>query len=191
MHLTISNVLCLAISNSYYGNETIWIVTFSDKYPVLNTFNFWLQAVVVKLLPCIALSIMSVILVRTLHLVDIRQSMLLGPGRRHRGHKKQLLLAVVLLFLLSELPHGILNLLSGLLDGFISEVYEPLGDLIDTIALVNNSINFILYCSMSAKFRRHFVQTFLIPIKNKSKKLSRWLESYSLYTYIYESSHDR
>jgi hypothetical protein len=35
-----------------------------------------------------------------------------------------MLLAVVILFLLTELPQGIVNLLSGVLDQFVDEVYN-------------------------------------------------------------------
>lgn len=38
-----------------------------------------------------------------------------------------------------------------------------LGDTFDILALINNSINFTLYCLMSRAFRDTFKQTFSIP----------------------------
>ncbi len=36
----------------------------------------------------------------------------------------------------------------------------PIGDTFDILALINNSVNFILYCLMSRAFRDTFKQTF-------------------------------
>jgi hypothetical protein len=38
-----------------------------------------------------------------------------------------------------------------------TQVYVNLGDLLDILVLINNGINFILYCSMSKQFRDTFV----------------------------------
>ena len=43
------------------------------------------------------------------------------------------------------MPQGVINLLSGVLPGFVNEVYMALGDLLDILALINNGINFIGY----------------------------------------------
>ena len=36
---------------------------------------------------------------------------------------------------------------------FYKECYNPLGDIMDMLALINCSTNFILYCFMSTQFR--------------------------------------
>lgn len=73
----------------------------------------------------------------------------------------RMLIAVLLLFLITEFPSGILVLLSGIIgDTFFRDVYSPLGELMDILALVNSSINFILYCSMSSVFRATFINIF-------------------------------
>jgi hypothetical protein len=68
-----------------------------------------------------------------------------------------MLTTVCILFLIAELPQSIFILLS-IIKGtnFYENVYMPLGDLFDITALVNNSINFILYCTMSSAFRITF-----------------------------------
>lgn len=35
------------------------------------------------------------------------------------------------------------------------------GDVMDFLALINSSINFILYCTMSRQFREHFIDIFI------------------------------
>jgi len=71
-----------------------------------------------------------------------------------------MLLAVVGLFQLTELPQGVLTLCSIFIPHFFRDVYWPLGDVLDIAALLNNSINFVLYCTMSRQFRQTFVETF-------------------------------
>lgn len=85
------------------------------------------------------------------------------------GHSNQsdrttkMLLAILLLFLFTEFPSGILVLLSGIIgDKFFQSVYTPLGELLDILALLNSAINFILYCSMSTVFRNTFVKLFCL-----------------------------
>lgn len=69
----------------------------------------------------------------------------------------RMLLGVLTLFLVSEFPLGLLALLSGILsNGFYENVNLPLGNLFDMIALTNSALNFIIYCTMSKKFRETF-----------------------------------
>jgi len=67
-----------------------------------------------------------------------------------------MLVAIVVLFLVTELPQGALALCSGLVEHCFQSYYAPLGDTMDIVALVNNGINFALYCTMSARFRQTF-----------------------------------
>lgn len=71
-----------------------------------------------------------------------------------------MLTIVCVLFLITEFPQSIIIFLS-IIKGkdFYANVYMPLGDLFDTVALTNNSINFFLYCAMSRAFRNTFYNT--------------------------------
>lgn len=75
-----------------------------------------------------------------------------------------MLIIVCILFLITEFPQAILMLFSIIYgeplksDSFYNRVYTPLGDLTDMLALINNSINFLLYCTMSRAFRNTFYQ---------------------------------
>ena len=76
------------------------------------------------------------------------------------------ILAVCILFMITELPQSIFILLSIIMgNNFYDDAYTPLGDLFDIIALVNNSITFLLYCLMSRIFRNTFWNIFFC--KNK------------------------
>ena len=73
----------------------------------------------------------------------------------------KMLVAVLLLFLITEFPQGILGLLSGVLGKcFFRTCYYLFGEVMDILALLNGAINFILYCSMSRQFRMTFAVLF-------------------------------
>jgi len=155
------------------------------------------QALLVKLVPCVGLTVLSLLLVQTMKEAEARRQNLRakgttprpeitkqgptsgkrqkdevtvlmvaastsgGQGRdRKTNRTTRMLLVVVVLFLVTEFPQGVINLLSGILDDFVEEVYMSLGDLLDILALINNGINFILYCTMSKQFRDTFVHCF-------------------------------
>ncbi|XP_049546665.1 G-protein coupled receptor dmsr-1-like isoform X3 [Anopheles darlingi] len=161
--------------------------------PTLLNVNFWIYSVVFKLIPCIALTILSLRLIGALLEAKQRRSQLTGTatgmkqivdgrvvdaakGSKQSDKEKQtdrttrMLLAVLLLFLITEFPQGILGLLSAVLDkSFFFNCYLKLGDVMDVLALVNSAINFILYCSMSRQFRSTFSDLF------RPRILDRWM----------------
>ncbi|XP_068245098.1 G-protein coupled receptor dmsr-1-like [Palaemon carinicauda] len=84
-----------------------------------------------------------------------------GPQKKNEGATERttsMLLVIMFLFLLTEAPQGLLTGLS-LIYGhdFFSDCYLQLGDPMDLLALINSSINFILYCVMSKQFRETFL----------------------------------
>lgn len=155
------------------------------------------QALLVKLTPCVGLTVLSLLLVQTMKEAEARRQNLRAKsaspspwvatpanpnskdeatglmsgsatttnnasnGRERKTNRTtRMLLVVVVLFLVTEFPQGVINLLSGVLDNFVEQVYMALGDLLDILALINNGINFILYCTMSKQFRDTFVHCF-------------------------------
>ncbi|XP_067013701.2 G-protein coupled receptor dmsr-1 [Anabrus simplex] len=180
-----------------YRNETYYIVNLSElggaQDGLLFNINFWMYSVVIKIIPCIALSILSLRLIAALLEAKKRRQnltskpalpssssnegskMLKKPNRqadkdRQTDRTTRMLLAVLLLFLITEFPQGILGLLSGILgNSFFNNCYMKLGEVMDILALINSAINFILYCAMSRQFRTTFSLMF------KPKILNRWL----------------
>lgn len=158
-----------------------------DKF--LNKFNFWVQAILVKLLPCVMLTIFSFLLMKTMRDAENRRKKLLnktplsdgdtsgatssggGNGKKMKKSRSnrttRMLLTVVILFIVTETPQGVLSVLSGLIETFFHNVYIPLGDLLDIVALINNGINFVLYCTMSKQFRDTFIKVFLKDVFHK------------------------
>ncbi|XP_052743718.1 G-protein coupled receptor dmsr-1-like isoform X1 [Bicyclus anynana] len=144
----------------------------SDNQGKLYQINFWVHAVAIKLLPCSILTVIILWLIRALYSANQHQKNLRNYSacpaaekmvkRQHKADKRtdrttKMLLAVLLLFLVTELPQGILGLMSGLLGKcFFDRCYNLFGELMDFLALLNGAINFILYCSMSKQFRQTF-----------------------------------
>ena len=142
----------------------------------LNSFSFYFQAVLIKLLPCLLLAILSILLIQQMKDAVRRHKALLNrhpingldlsTNSRHgkTNRTTRMLVVVVVLFVVTETPQGILQLLGGVVDGFFDSVYGPLGDIMDTLTLFNNGINFVLYCSMSKQFRDTFMAIFVPDI---------------------------
>ncbi|CAB0034518.1 unnamed protein product [Trichogramma brassicae] len=91
-------------------------------------------------------------------------------SERRADRTTRMLLAVLLLFLITEIPQGVLGLLSGLMgDCFFRSCYHSMGEFMDILALFNGAVNFILYCLMSRQFRQAFGQLF-----RSSRIVAKW-----------------
>ena len=165
-------------------NQTVYDLVAVDNN-LTNMLNFWIHALLIKLLPCFLMLVFGGLLVCTMRSSNrrrrkFRRRSMTSEMRQQnveRSHTRttNMLVSVIILFLVTELPQGILALCCGLLPGFFDGVYAPLGDTMDIIALINNGINFTLYCSMSKQFRQTFLCLFapwvLSPEKRQQLKL--------------------
>ena len=158
-----------------------------------QTFTFWFYGVVLKVAPCALLVLLSSLLVRAMRTRIERRRSSLGLSMRHQhthhrgsstrmannigsapdkepGHRTTSMLVLVMLLLVAtELPQGVLALLSGINPWIFQNVYIPLGDVFDMLVIVNSSVNFILYCAMSARFRATFWNVFIAGCCNLSR----------------------
>lgn len=156
-----------------FKNVTVYKVYYSDiakNNPELITFNLWMYSILIKLIPCFALTILSLRLIGALLDTKRRRKQLMNSngmqtlvngkaveGQTNRRNTKSLekekqtdrttrmLLAVLLLFLITEFPQGILGLLSVLLgNNFYLQCYLKLGKYIKLILI---SIFISSFCS--------------------------------------------
>nr|VZI43789.1 unnamed protein product [Spirometra erinaceieuropaei] len=80
-----------------------------------------------------------------------------GVQMRSNQRTTIMLVAVVISFVITEAPQGVINTLVAKMGNcFLYSVYVPIGDLLDLLVLLNSSTNFILYCAMSQQFRASF-----------------------------------
>lgn len=137
-------------------NITVYKVSYSDiaaKNSSLPTFNLWMYSVLIKLIPCVALTILSLRLIGALLEAKRRRKQLtnsngmktLVNGKVVEANRKnnkslekekqtdrttRMLLAVLLLFLITEFPQGVLGLFCVVLgQQFLLECYLKLGKL--------------------------------------------------------------
>ncbi|XP_054165015.1 G-protein coupled receptor dmsr-1-like [Oppia nitens] len=209
----IPNYLTFTINRHQYNNTITYKVGLSELAKSVNwptedsslvKINFWMYSVITKLIPCIALTYLSLALVRVLYRANQRKQRLkhhhhhnhqgIGGGvginynsvstgttttnttggsnnvvhpalvvsnSQHCDRTTRMLLAILLMFLITEFPSGLVALLAGILgDKFQYAVYHKVGELMDLLALINSAINFILYCTMSRQFRVTFAKLF-------------------------------
>ncbi|EFO18692.2 hypothetical protein LOAG_09804 [Loa loa] len=121
-------------------------------------FNFWAAGLVLKLVPCLMLTIFMTLLVRMLIEARERRTRLCHGqtgGKSQAERTTTMLTAIVAVFLVTELPQGILVFAIGLKPG-IRYAMQYLGDFIDVLSLINSSFNFLLCALMSNVFRQVF-----------------------------------
>ncbi|XP_062526276.1 neuropeptide receptor A13 isoform X2 [Bombyx mori] len=158
-------------------NRTVYLLEMS-KNVELVTAIMWIYSVILKLVPSIALSILSTCLISKLTTTERRRQNLLkrstvGPNEPEKqcladdsntrrssrtDRTTRMLLAVLGLFLSTEVPQGLLGLASAVAPDFFKNCYSMFGDLMDMLALFTSSVNFVLYCSMSRQFRCTFAR---------------------------------
>ncbi|XP_055864570.1 G-protein coupled receptor dmsr-1-like [Biomphalaria glabrata] len=125
---------------------------------VLHTVNFFIYAVMGKIIPCTLITFFGGLLLHTLKVANKRTRRLKGENATSNTNSQTrrttvMLLAIIALYIISELPQSILILLCIFVDGFFREVYALLGDFIDLLALINSATNFITYIAMSTQYR--------------------------------------
>ncbi|XP_078336940.1 G-protein coupled receptor dmsr-1-like [Crassostrea virginica] len=109
-------------------NQTIYIVNVpavatNNAHTLVDT-NVLFYAIVGKLLPCFLMILFVGALVHSLH----KRSFTTRKRSVMMGRTNRLLYAIVILFLITELPQGALVLLCAFVPGVYENVYIPLGD---------------------------------------------------------------
>ena len=140
------------------------------NHEIIRTIVFWMYGVIIKTAPCFLLMILSTFLVRAMSKAKQRRARLLNSISRvtnqdsegEHNRTTMMLVAVVLSFVITELPQGILAWVGGLSTTFFKDIYIHVGDMMDILVLINSAFNFILYCIMSQQFRDTFKSLFLI-----------------------------
>lgn len=166
----IPNYLNFTIVQFPYNGETLYRVDLSRLAlahgEILKNITFWIYSVILKLLPCAALTALSIAIIRELLRAARRRAKLMNSKGRANDAERvadrvtKMLLVILVLFLASEVPQGILSLLTVIIGSEFFPCYRNLGDTMDMLVLLNSAINFLLYCAMSKQFRDTFSELF-------------------------------
>ncbi|CAM6002033.1 unnamed protein product [Sphagnum balticum] len=71
-----------------------------------------------------------------------------------------MILAVMVLFVIIELPQGVLNLLVAAFDEtrhFTKSIYNNLADLFEMLTVLYSCVNFLLFAFMNGQFRKELI----------------------------------
>uniref|UniRef100_A0A7E4VHE1 G_PROTEIN_RECEP_F1_2 domain-containing protein n=1 Tax=Panagrellus redivivus TaxID=6233 RepID=A0A7E4VHE1_PANRE len=150
-----------------YSNETghlVYSLKAHDDCFKLK-LAFWSNGMVYKVVPCILLTISIVALLKIIADVSHRRKSLCQVMKKKvpHDHTTPMLVAVLSIFLVAELPQGMMLVLTGVFSSetFHQKFYVSLGDFMDLLSLLNSAVNFVIYCVMSRKFRSVFFKLFL------------------------------
>lgn len=184
----VPNVLVYGVHYSAEHNG-FWVgqSEIARNNPAFDTSTFWIYGVGFKIVPSLALVILVPKIIYLMLDARKRRTDLafVSSHRRHQDsstcHRTTILLAVIASFtVLTDLPHGILLLISGLDEIFFDKVYSSLGEIIDDLSLLNSSVNFLLYCSMSRQFRDTFKSLFVCESKQLVRPTRTTIDMISL-----------
>ncbi|CAO4368080.1 unnamed protein product [Caenorhabditis nigoni] len=159
---TVSEVLRL--SGQSIPKEVRYSLNFSTYSCAFFKFNLWMLAVVLKAIPCALLLWFTLALVLKLRQADEKRNYLYSKSFRKHVKKTTvpdrttyMLIIMLVVFLVTELPQGFLALLNGLYTGDVNiYIYKNLSELLDFLSLINCSVDFLLYCVMSSRYRQTF-----------------------------------
>lgn len=188
--LMIPNYLSHKLEEKRFSNNTTGYV-FEDWEIVpggTKLISLILYSSVAKLLPCVLIIIFGGLLLKTLRKTKQHRRYLSANGisvansnNKDPSRTTVMLLIVIVLFLVTELPQGVLILCCIFLKNFFENIYIPLGDAMDILALTNNCINFVLYCTMSREFRQTFVNMFCSCLSRRKSRKENVLSQHNNY----------
>lgn len=178
-----ANSTCLSLSRclaeEHYGGRLFVLEETKLLGENVPLIIMWLAALVHKISPCILLTLFMGLLIATMVKAEKRRKRLLGnpqrvtnsefaiDSRKRRSSRATtsdrttaMLVTVVFIFVATELPQGLVLLMAATGAPPFQMVYAYMGDIFELLSMVNSSVNFILYCLMSQKFRRVFCDVF-------------------------------
>ncbi|XP_025080663.1 LOW QUALITY PROTEIN: probable G-protein coupled receptor 139 [Pomacea canaliculata] len=143
-------------------NETLWTIQMpevgTNNTDSIAVLTYLVYPICGKIIPVMLISIFGGLLLQTLRETDRRGRRLKGDtncGPAHNQNRRTtiMLLCIIFMYVISEVPQSVILIMCVAVQGFFRNVYLPVSDLIDTIALLNSAVNFIMYCTMSRQFR--------------------------------------
>ncbi|CCD65612.1 G-protein coupled receptors family 1 profile domain-containing protein [Caenorhabditis elegans] len=169
---------CQKFASNY--SEPVYTFMVSHAATINNCrlfkWNIWMIGILFKIIPCILLIFLSFGLVskirdaekhrRKLTSVPSNASTDSKPLKKKNGTSDRttlMLVVILLVFLITEFPQGIISILCAIFTTDVHRyLYFYIGDVLDLLSLVNSSVNFVLYCVMSSRYRQTFWEV-IIP----------------------------
>ncbi|EYC01440.1 hypothetical protein Y032_0107g3802 [Ancylostoma ceylanicum] len=133
--------------------------------------NLWLTGIFLKAIPCVLLFWFTIALIGRMKENKEKRTKLLKT-RDEKGKRDvttYMLVFMVTVFLITELPQGVMAVLNALYTSqFHDYVYRQLADVLDLLSLINCYVAFLVYVCTSSRYR----QTLLSILPHMPKILS-------------------
>ncbi|XP_076306878.1 thyrotropin-releasing hormone receptor-like [Tachypleus tridentatus] len=157
-------------------NKTTVQPDFSDfgMNILYRNIYYWLCVFLFVFIPLVLLTIFNSFLIRSVHASKLQRNTM-TRRRDNRDSSRQesritvMLIAVVILFMACQLPTAVL---------LVYTTFHPqnaitlgLGNIFNFLMAINAAGNFVLYCLLSQKYRRTFLQIFCPCLKTKLVRL--------------------
>ncbi|GAB6023930.1 hypothetical protein CHUAL_008661 [Chamberlinius hualienensis] len=135
-----------------------------------RTIYYWFTTITFILVPLSLLAIFNSFLIRSVHQSKSRRRRMTmrGPKKLDNAHQENritiMLIAVVIMFLLCQLPTASVLIYTSLKPEFLPgemNLLLGLGNIFNCLVAINAACNFILYCAFSDRYRRIFLRTFV------------------------------
>ncbi|XP_069114718.1 FMRFamide receptor-like [Argopecten irradians] len=166
--------------NSYYNRTEPQIqqTELGTSKAYREIYFIYLQLFIMFLFPFSLLAVLNIQLIRAVKVAQLtRHQMSVGSSKTPKVPPKEpnltiMLIAVVMVFLVCQLPSVIDNILWTIFD--VNELncslhYIRFTTLSNLMVVINSAINFVIYCMFGKRFRRVFVKMFIPCKKNKNQ----------------------
>ncbi|KAL3096056.1 hypothetical protein niasHS_005815 [Heterodera schachtii] len=144
----------------------------TDRCHYLKT-NLFIIGIVLKAIPCFLLLWFTTALMFKLRENNAKRALLLrDKSKKMRNYDRTTFTLIVMLgvFLMTELPQGILTILNGIFTNDVHSVfYMNLANLLDILSLINCYVGFMAYCFLCSKYRQTFVMMILTTLDSYRK----------------------
>lgn len=152
-----TNATRVSLSYSEFGRNELY-----------KKIYYWLTVVLFTLVPFCLLAVFNAFLVRSVHVSRRQRSKMTQRTDSARDNQENkitvMLIAVVILFFLCQLPTAMTLLYTSIRSPEEGSEQEKLvfilGNIFNFLMSLNAAGNFILYCLLSQKYRRTFLQIF-------------------------------
>ena len=153
------------------GFKGYWLrrTTFARRHISYQQTLLWLYGVIFKIVPSGLMLVLSILMIKELRKATKRHEGITKASFKTTnspGYNRTtiMLLAIVFIYMATEVPIAITSFVAGLEGGeshfFYFLLYSYIGDLIDLIALLNGTLNFFVYYGLSKQFRETFTKVF-------------------------------
>ena len=147
-------------------------VDIPEYWFTLHLIRWWCQGIFVQLIPSFSLLVLNFLLIRTIRRAAKRRRTLLSQNRTTESRNlsesnrtTMLLVMVVGLFLMVELPYGVIHMIRIVsytfsLDQLTWETHEMVFNFTSFFSYISFPLNIFIYCGMSRQFRMTFKSLF-------------------------------